>query len=119
MTRRAKFNFAHPRAPKCMRLSRFGGRGLGRGGAWLGGLIFEVHRRKETESAVEPRAVVEDFDIFEDRQAGLGPRRESALGQKLGFEGAPEALHMGVVVTVAAAAHAGHEPRFLEEGLIS
>ena len=34
-------------------------------------LVLEVHRGMKAEGAVEPLAVVEDFDVFEDVGAGL------------------------------------------------
>ena len=39
-------------------------------------LGFKVHRGLVAERAVEPRAVVKDFDPFKDRGASLGTRGE-------------------------------------------
>ena len=41
-------------------------------------LGFKVHRGLVAERAVEPRAVVKDFDPFEDRRARLCARGEVA-----------------------------------------
>src|ERR1039458_4700024 len=71
-------------------------------------LVFEVHRGFEAEGAVEPRAVVKDFDPLEDGGASLRPRGELAAMHEFAFEAAPEAFHGGVVITVAPAAHARH-----------
>ena len=40
------------------------------------------------------------------RQASFGPGGEGAPGEEFGFEGAPEAFHVGVVVAVGSATHA-------------
>src|SRR5664279_2991288 len=71
-------------------------------------LVFEVHRGFEAEGAVEPRAVVKDFDPLEDGGAGLLPRGELTAIHEFAFEAAPEAFHGGVVIAVAASAHARH-----------
>src|SRR5277367_1223416 len=68
---------------------------------------FEVHRGLVAESAVEPLAVVEDFQPLEDRRLGFGARGELAPMHQLAFQAAPEALDHGVVVAVASPAHAG------------
>jgi hypothetical protein len=41
-------------------------------------LHFKVHRGMIAEGAVEPLAVVKDFDPFKDGGPGFGPRGESA-----------------------------------------
>src|SRR5260370_29928592 len=71
-------------------------------------LVFKVHRGFVTERAVEPRAVVKDFDPLEDGGAGFHPCGELATMHQFAFEAAPEAFHGGVVIAVAAPAHAGH-----------
>ena len=55
---------------------------------------------------MEPLAVVEGFDVIEDRARRLGAAGEGASVHEFFFERAPEALHRGVVVAVASAAHA-------------
>ena len=70
---------------------------------------FEVHRGLIAESAVEPLAVVEDFQPLEDRRLGLGASGKLAAMHQLALQAAPEALDHGVVVAVAFAAHAGLE----------
>src|SRR5665213_991317 len=74
-------------------------------------LVFKVHRGFVTDRAVEPRAVVKDFDPLEDGGAGSGPRGELVAMHEFTFEAAPEAFHGGVVIAVAASAHAGHDAR--------
>src|SRR5687767_13849900 len=75
-----------------MRMYRSSGRGFGKAAGFLIGLLFEVHGGEETESAVEPLAVVKDLDVLEDGEARFGLGGEGAAGQQLGCEGAPEAL---------------------------
>src|SRR5208337_570752 len=72
-------------------------------------LSFKVHRGLAAERAVEPHPVVKDFDPFKDRRARLGARGEGLSMDQAAFERAPEAFHHGVVVAVAAAAHAGND----------
>lgn len=60
------------------------------------------------EGALQTLAIVEDFDVLEDRAFGLLARREPAAVDQFGLEPAPEALGHGVVVAVAPPAHAGH-----------
>src|SRR5581483_194946 len=69
---------------------------------------FKVHRGFVTERAVEPRSVVKDFDPLEDGRARLGARGKATTMDQFAFHGAPKAFHHGVVVTVAASAHAGN-----------
>jgi len=72
---------------------------------------FKVHRRLEAAGAVEPLAVVKDFDPFKDRRACVGARGEAMAMNQFAFHGAPEAFHHGVVVAVAAPAHAWNDAR--------
>jgi hypothetical protein len=74
-------------------------------------LVFKVHRGLVTERAVEPRAVVKNFDPLEDGGAGFGVGGEGAAMDQFAFEAAPEAFHGGVVVAVATSTHARHGPR--------
>lgn len=69
---------------------------------------LKVHRGLIAEGAVEPHAVVKRL---RSSQRGLVPRREVPLADEFTFEGAPEAFHGGVVITVAFAAHAGNDAR--------
>jgi len=71
-------------------------------------LVFKVHRGLIAERAVEPHPVVKDFDPVEDGSVGLGPRGEVPTMDQFAFQGAPEAFHGGVVVTVGAAVHAAN-----------
>jgi hypothetical protein len=72
-------------------------------------LSFKVHRGFVTEGAVEPLPVVKDFDPFKDRRARGSARGEVSAMDQVAFEAAPKTFHGGVVVTVAAAAHAGND----------
>ena len=76
-------------------------------------LRFKVHRGFETEGAVESRLVgiVKDFDPLEDGRVRLGARGKSKTMNQFPFQSAPEAFHHGVVIAVAAAAHAGDDAR--------
>lgn len=64
---------------------------------------------------MEPHAVVIGFDVLEDHLAGLPVRGRRLARQALGFERAPERLHRGVVVAVAASAHAGPSADLAEQ----
>src|ERR1051326_7497845 len=72
-------------------------------------LVFKVHRGLIAERAVEPRAVIKDFDPFKDRGASLGTCREVCAVDQTAFERAPKTFHERVVVTVAAPADAGND----------
>lgn len=48
--------------------------------------------------------MVADFEL------GFGQTGEEAAVEQLGFEAAPEGFGVGVVIAVAALAHAGHGP---------
>lgn len=52
-------------------------------------------------------AVVERFDPFEARAAGLVRGGEARAVDKFEFEGGEERLGLGVIVAVGAAAHGG------------
>ena len=79
----------------------------GGGDGWLlVQLVFVVHRGLIAECAVAPHAVVEGFDIVQDRQPCLMPCGEAAAADESGLERAPEAFQVGVVLPVGAAAHA-------------
>ena len=66
---------------------------------------------------MEAERVVKLFDVFIDGGTGVGQISEGAAVDQFGFEGAPEGFHGGVVVAVAAAAHAGEDLCGLQEGL--
>ena len=70
-------------------------------------MFFEVHRREEVQSAVEPFWVIKVFDVIVDGATGLGEVGEGATVDQFGFESAPERLHEGVIVAIAPLAHAG------------
>src|SRR5271170_6353088 len=57
------------------------------------------------------------MDVVVDGGVGVGQIREGLLVDEFGFEGAPEGFHGGIVVAVAACAHAGSEVMLLEESL--
>ena len=52
---------------------------------------FEVHRTLVAESAVEPLAIVKDFQPLKDCRTRLGTRRELPAMNQLAFQAAPEA----------------------------
>lgn len=66
---------------------------------------------------MEALGVIKVFDVFVDGGAGVGQISEGAAVDQFGFEGAPEGFHGGVVVAVAAAAHAGDDVSGPQEGL--
>ena len=83
---------------------------------WLVVFEFELGRGKASEGGVAALAVVEDFDEVEDLGFGVGAAGEPGAVDQLQLEGAPEALHRGVVVAVAPAAHRGDQTTGLEGG---
>src|ERR1035441_4345824 len=66
------------------------------------------------QCAVEALAIVKDFDEIEDPGAGFRAGGKATAIDEFEFEGAPEAFHGGIVVTVALAAHGGHQLGCLE-----
>ena len=68
--------------------------------------MFVIHRCFVTESAVESLTVIKDFDVFEDGGACLRQVVEGLAMDQLGFESAPKRFDIGIVVAVAATAHA-------------
>ena len=75
---------------------------------------LEVGRGEVADGAVETAGVIELCDGVEDLEAGLVVGDEVGAVHPLVLEGGPEGLHGGVIVTVALAAHGGHEPSLLE-----
>ena len=53
--------------------------------------------------------IIETFDVIEDGGACLVVVGELPTIDQFPFEGAPEAFHGGIVVTVALAAHGWHQ----------
>lgn len=62
--------------------------------------------------------IVVDFDEFKQLTAGLSTRLEAGMGDKLGFEGAEEALHRGIVKAVAFAADADLNTMLRQQGAV-
>src|SRR5204863_950963 len=62
-----------------------------------------------TQSAMKALAIVEGFDVIEDLTTSLGAGVEETTIDQLQLERAPEALHGGVVITIASAAHGGDQ----------
>lgn len=60
--------------------------------------------------------VVEGLDVVEDHGTGGGAGVGDDVVEALGFQGGPEGLGGGVVVAVAAAAHALEEAEICEGG---
>ena len=54
-------------------------------------------------------AIVEAFNVIKDLSARLGAGSEIVAVNEFQFEGAPEAFHGGVVITVAFATHRGNQ----------
>ena len=84
-----------------------------RSGLFVNGLL-ELLQRRHSNGSVQPASVVEPFDIGKQRLIGLF---EIAIGDALdalGLEAAEKRLHLGVVVAIAFAAHAGNRLDFLQ-----
>src|ERR1700751_2285161 len=56
-----------------------------------------------------PTTIVKHLDVFEQRLPRRLPRRVIVMMRQLPFQRAEEALHYGVVVAIARAAHAGRQ----------
>jgi len=54
---------------------------------------------------VQPGAVIEGFDVIDDRRARFGEGGEALVVDDFVFEAAPEGFDEGVIVTVALATH--------------
>ena len=65
-----------------------------------------MDRRAVAQRAVKAFRVVEGFDIIEDSGASLVMSVEVVMMEPLSFKSAPEGLHGGIVIAMAAAAHA-------------
>ena len=70
---------------------------------------FECVWGQEIKGAVKAFAIIECLDVVEDGGTGLMVGGEVTPVNQLQFEGAPEALHGGMVVAVAAATHGGDQ----------
>ena len=66
---------------------------------------FKVDRALVVKTGVKSDAVIEGFDVIEDRSTSLGEAVEAMMVDELVFEAAKERLNKGIVVTVASPAH--------------
>ena len=66
---------------------------------------FKVDRALVVKTGVKSGAVIEGFDVIEDRSTSLGEAVEAMMVDELIFEAAKERLNKGVVVTVAFSTH--------------
>ena len=78
---------------------------------------FELDRRSVAGSAVTPLGVVEHLDVVEDVGTSVIPRGVDLSPDALAFEQLEKALGHGVVVAVAAPAHAADQVVVAQEGL--
>ena len=67
---------------------------------------------------MEAAAIVESFDVIEDRETCLFSGPEAEVVQALGLEGVEEALRDRVVVAITRAAHAASQTRLIESVLV-
>jgi len=81
-------------------------------------LVFEVHRGLITERAVDPHAVISNFNGFKDGLASFFAIGKNGLLEEFIFKRAPKRFDGGVIVAISFAAHAGLDGRVLEEGTI-
>ena len=66
---------------------------------------FKVDRALVVKTGVKSGAVIEGFDVIEDRSTSLGEAVEAMMVDELVFEAAKKRLNKGIVVTVASPAH--------------
>src|SRR5690348_13635479 len=88
-----------------VKLPRF--RGVGKR-SWTGRLL-KGERCLIAEGRMEALAIIEDFEVLKDATLGLVWGCQGAPVEPLRLEGAEEALHHGVVVAIATAAHTDHQ----------
>ena len=79
---------------------------------------LERFRAEIAQRGVTALAVIPDLDPAEDRTARLLPGLEAGAVNHLFLEAGKEALGRSVIPAVAAAAHAAHDPDFLEPFLV-
>src|SRR5512145_2145261 len=78
---------------------------------------FELYRREVSGDVVATLGVVEHLYVVEDVGPGLDTRRVDLATDPLTFEQLEEALGHGVVMAVAAPAHAGGQVVIAQEVL--
>ena len=78
---------------------------------------LELYRGSISGSAVAPLWVVEHLDVVEDIGSGFITAWVDLTTDTFTFEQLEEALSHGVVVAVAATAHAGYEVVIMQEVL--
>src|SRR5436853_4360086 len=79
---------------------------------------FELHRAHVAERLMQPLPIIEHLDKLEHLRTGFLPRVVIPVMDQLILERTKEALDHGVVITVALAAHAGHEALLGQDLLI-
>src|SRR4051812_6320063 len=68
----------------------------------------------KVQRAMDALAIVECFDVIEDLCTSLSTVIKATAINQLEFEGAPEAFHGSIVITIAAATHGGDEAGLTE-----
>src|SRR6202022_2796360 len=78
---------------------------------WIGLRCFELHidRADIADGRVTPSSIVEAFNVGKDITCCLLPCCILPVMDQLGFERVKEALHRGIVIAIALAAHRGPE----------
>src|SRR5438067_2349682 len=76
-------------------------------------------RAEVGQTGVQSRAVVEGFDVIEDRGAGVSESSKALMVDQLVFEAAPEGFDEGVVIAVALAAHGSNQAMLSEHMTVS
>src|SRR2546422_2355699 len=107
-----------PRTPQ-LGLPRFGGHlGLDRlSMLWLP-LGFKRPRAEVAERRVPPLAVVEDFDVVEQRSFGGSTREPARLVDELDLQRRKEALGDGVVPAIAGSAQTHDDPMVRQQAAV-
>ena len=81
-------------------------------------VLFELEGRNIAQRGMQPLSIVKHLDVTEHLLFSFLARRWDAIPKvikALGFEGRPEALHQGVVITISLAAHALDDIAILQE----
>src|SRR3989454_7371236 len=79
---------------------------------------LELCRTDILQRLMQALAIIEHLNELEDFSAGFVPRAIPSVMNQLVFQRAEEALNSGIVVAVALAAHARHEPMMSEHGTV-
>jgi hypothetical protein len=68
--------------------------------------LFELVKRETSNGRMDPNAIIEHLDVFENATARFLATAVGLVVDQLGLEGAEEALHQGIVIAISGRTHA-------------